>query len=322
MLWGVLLPNEAVDVPAVASMLEDQFPGFAAPLRFEPVGGDSWCYRAGDLWVSVRRDIEGHRASTYEAARELNENGLEFVLAPLAGRDGRAVHVAGGFPVVVSRHLEVHPISAGGPASRAELGALVAMVDRLHGASVASDIPVESFEFPFVDQVVSWISAIVERPTESGPFSKALHRLMVGCQDGIWSMIEEMGALAPVCFQAGAEMVLTHGDLASRNVLRHNGRLLLADWTGTMWAPRERDWLHVQSSFAVSGDVRAEMMRYYELRWALTELFEYTGHFVAPHAGTVEDKLAWTELLAATSQGRQPLPLGALPRLPFPPERT
>lgn len=293
----MLLPNARVDLHALEAMLEDQFPGSGRPPRFEPVGEDSWCYRAGELWVSVRQDREGHHASAYEAARELRDSGLEFVLAPLAGRDGHVVHVVGGLPVVVSRFLEARPVSTGPPPVPAELDAVLDMVGQLHETVVAADIPAEDYEFPFADELRASIAAILDGPPETSPFSQSLHRLIVRSHRAIGRMMEDLRALGSLCVEADGEMVLTHGDLGSHNLLRHGAGLLLADWTGAMWAPPERDWFHVRRSFGIAGRVRAEMMRYYELRWALCEIAEYTAHLIGERAGTAEDEPAWRKLL-------------------------
>lgn len=70
----MLLPDPSIDVASLAALLRSEF-DTEADLSFVPVGGDSWNYRAGPWWVSVRRDSQGHFPGNYEAARQLREAG-------------------------------------------------------------------------------------------------------------------------------------------------------------------------------------------------------------------------------------------------------
>jgi spectinomycin phosphotransferase len=293
----MMMPNDRIDELALTAMLEGQYCPTVGPLHFQPVGADSWNYRAGPLWVSVRRDFEGHFAACYEAALELSARGLDFVVPPLAGRDGRVVHVVGRFPVVVSRYLDARPLGAGPDAGPAELEAVATMAHRLHRASVAAGLPVEDYRFPLAGALDEALSAVLRGRPAAGPFSHRLRRLVAGSRHAIAEMADELRALGLACRGAGHELVLTHGDLVPGNVVRHGGRLLLADWTGAMWAPPERDWYHLTRTFGIRARVDADLTRYYELRWALTEIAEYVIHFLGEHAGTIDDEIAWRELL-------------------------
>src|ERR1700682_3359138 len=102
----MLLPDPTIDVGALAQLLSAEFDAEQLTPTFVPAGGDSWCYRAGEWWVSVRRDRQGHFPANYEAARELRDAGYEFVVAPVRGRSGRVVHTVGGRPGVVTEFVE------------------------------------------------------------------------------------------------------------------------------------------------------------------------------------------------------------------------
>src|SRR5262245_32391906 len=123
----MLRADPTIDVEGLARLIVDQYgadPSIA--LDFVPVGGDSWCFRGGDLWISVRRDRSGHRPAAYEAARELADDGADFVLAPLGGASGGVVHDVGGRPVVVFPYVDAAPVFD----DRAD--DLIALVRRLH----------------------------------------------------------------------------------------------------------------------------------------------------------------------------------------------
>lgn len=90
--------------------------------------------------MSVRCDRVAHVPAAYEAAARLRAGGLDWVLAPLAGRSGRVVHSAGGRPVVVFPWLEGRePVPA--EATPEQASAVVGMVERLHRTAVEVPLP-------------------------------------------------------------------------------------------------------------------------------------------------------------------------------------
>src|SRR5687767_11762917 len=148
----MLLPDPSIDAASLAELLATEFGATGLTPTFVPAGGDSWCYRAGPWWVSVRRDRQGHFPANYEAARELRDAGYEFVLAPIRGRSGRVVHQVNGRPVVVTEFVESRANYREGlaPVHRAELAQAV---KTLHSASVSADVRSESFDLPFADEL-------------------------------------------------------------------------------------------------------------------------------------------------------------------------
>jgi spectinomycin phosphotransferase len=296
----MLLPNEAVNHDDLRRIVEEQFgeqaAGDGAGLEFVPLGEDSWCYRLGRLWVSVRRDLQGHVPAAYEAARELRQAGLEFVLAPLAGRDGKVVRAVGELPVVVFPFVNVTPISSGAPASLAESAEITSMLGRVHGAGVSAALPTEDYRFPFAAELAGGVAAAAEADSDCGPFSLRLHRLIVRHRDYIRALEAEAEQVAGLCAAADTRPVLTHGEPSAGNVLRGDGGLLLADWGAAMWGPPERDWYHARSTAGVPAGCRPEFLRFYELRWVLGEISEYTSRFGRAHAGDDDDAAMWRRL--------------------------
>jgi spectinomycin phosphotransferase len=302
---GVLLPPEHLDRQALLAMGAEQFGVSHADVHFSPLGEDSWCFRIGDLWVSARRDLRGHVTGAYEAAHLLCSAGLEFVLAPLPGADGRLVHEVGGYPVVVFPFLEVAQATDPSPS---EVGEIVRMLARVHSTGLRPPVPTETFELSF-DSDLDLALAIAEGEAPgSGPFAQRLQRLLWRHREYVQGLRDEYAALRVDCSADTELLVLTHGEPILSNVLRHDGRLLLADWGDAAWGPRERDWSHVVRDAGASLPCRPEFLRLYQVKWILSEIAEYVAALGEPHIGHADDEAMWARLVAYLPQAAEGRP--------------
>jgi aminoglycoside phosphotransferase (APT) family kinase protein len=83
--------------------------------------------------------------------------------------------------------------------------------------------------------------------------------------------------------------VLTHGEPDPPNVMiTSGGELLLLDWGDLLRAPPERDALALRT-LGIAPPSRSHVLRFYELRWILSEVAEYVSRFTSPHTGNAED---------------------------------
>lgn len=235
----------------------------------------------------------------------LREAGMDFVLAPLPGRDGQVVHTVDGFPVVVFPYLD--HVATGGPA-HADPGALADMVDRLievHQAELDLDLPEEDFLAPFEKELEAALRTAVAGDNGAGPFSADLHQLVTGHWDRLTGQRAQFAELSEACvrhWEHGSARALTHGDPSQANVVL-GPDLLILDWGGLMVSPPERDYAALSRAFGLPPRGRPEMLRFYELRWILAEVAEYTSRFVAPHTGDADDRAMWHRLLHYVQAG-------------------
>jgi len=282
----VLVADQAIDERALANLLRSEFEEAGDP-AFVPVGGDSWNYRAGRWWLSVRRDRQGYSAAAYEAACELREHGHEFVLAPSRGRSGRIVFPIDNRPVIVSRFTEGRTAFPAGLGER-ELSALSEAVEALHSATVAALVPHESFALPFESELAEGLGRASSHDA-AGPFASEVARLVETNAGRISDWRVEIAALQARCRIDPGRLVLTHGEPEPPNVMvTKAGHLQLLDWGDLVYAPPERDaraLIHV--GIELRG--RPEVMRFYELRWILGEVAEYVAALTLPHTGDAED---------------------------------
>jgi len=298
----MLVAHSTIDTASLAALVAREYGGGDVPVFVPGAGGDSWCYRAGDWWVSVRRDRHGHVPEAYEAAHELREGGLEFVLAPARGRCGALVHVVDGrFRVVVFPFVHGALLHSG-LVPRADAAAIGAMVGRLHAASVKAELPSENFEMPFASELADGLDAARRGASDAGPYGDTVSALVHANERAIDDWQAEVASVAAACRSDPGEFVLTHGEPDGGNVLAaENQALLLIDWGGLCWAPPERD-LRSLREMGLSTSARPAFLRYYELQWILSEVAEYVSRFVHPHAGGAEDHEKWTELLKYLSR--------------------
>jgi spectinomycin phosphotransferase len=155
----MLTPPPDVDPAVLKTLLADGYGALEAELAFQPVGEDSWNYRYGALWVSLRRDLRGHVPAAYKAATEMRAAGLDFVLAPLPARDGSITLRLGSYPVIVFPYREFARID--GLAMNTETCAeVMEKLARVHRCRVR-DLPIEDFALPFEADIIAAIAGIL-----------------------------------------------------------------------------------------------------------------------------------------------------------------
>jgi spectinomycin phosphotransferase len=291
----VLLPNPSIDATSLAHLLAAEFGASDLTPRFVPAGGDSWSYRAGPWWVSVRRDRQGHFPANYEAARELRDAGYEFVLAPVRGRSGSVVHSVSGRPVVVTEFVEARANYREGLAP-SHVAALVRAVEDLHSARVSADVRAESFDLPFADELEGALARAVAGRDSAGPFADEVSDLVRRNSARIGDWREEIAVCQERCRASPGELVLTHGEPEPPNlIITPDDELLLLDWGDLLRAPPERDALSLRS-LGIARPARRDALRFYELRWILSEVAEYVSRFTSSHVGDAEDREKRREL--------------------------
>ena len=247
--------------------------------------------------MPIARDMQGHVPLAYVAARELNRAGHEFVVAPLVGRNGQVVQLFEGLPIVVFPFLTLTSIASRTEGLFSVGSEALSILQTLHSSTVNSTIPSETFYYPFEEKLDSCIAVALQSHFGSGPYSAKLHQLIARHRILIDSLRREAVAISRHCIDKPGRFMVTHGEPSSANFLRLGDSLRLIDWGALSMAPPERDLFHVQRTFHTPVTGRPEFLRFYELRWVLGEIAEYTEHFVLPHAGDLDDEAMWQRLL-------------------------
>ncbi|WP_200260290.1 phosphotransferase [Streptomyces sp. HSG2] len=293
----VLLPPESVDLDELRKTIESQYEVTEGPLEFVPLGEDSWAFRMGGLWVSLRRDLRGHVPEAYRVAMLLRESGLHYVLAPIAGVDGRIVRSISGYPVVTFPLIDAEQVGRYRPTTD-EVEQITSMIAAVHSARVPHNLPVEDYTLSFDADLDAAINFADGSEPEAGGYTARLFRLLRAHRADIVGLRSEAQRLGRYCATSGDATGITHGEPSAANVLRTRNGFLLADWGGAMVGPPERDWFHVGRTLGIdtTSRCRPKFLRFYEVRWILSEIAEYSSRFMHQCAGDLEDEAMWERL--------------------------
>jgi spectinomycin phosphotransferase len=301
------------DLPPDAgeSLLRALRHGFGADvprLEFVPVGADSWCYRAGRFWVTARRDLLGHHPLAYDTATVLGEEyGLDFVLPPLRWPDGSVVRRVGRYPVLVFPYVPATQVRP--PLSRAAGEAVADLLHRLHrsAAKLPAALGEETYRPPFLEAMDWTLDTVARGPApDVGPYSRRVFDLVRAHRPYLLALRRELHELAADCRADGTPFVPTHGEPGGGNVLVDADRYWLVDWGQLRWGPPERDLFHLRRSFNIDAPGRQQFMRFYEVRWFLSEFAEYGSHLLRPHVGGGDYDVMWAELVDYLAAGCAP----------------
>lgn len=239
--------------------------------------------------LGERHDADSLEAA-YASARDLADQDLAFVVAPVLSRDGRCTApLAGGALSLTPWHDG--RVAGDGPftgITQAQDG--LRMLNALHAATPPPDLhrwePRTSSALALLDQ--EW---------DGGPFGQRAREAVRAHAVDLerWS-----ASYARLAAQAERRpWVTTHGEPHTRNQLATPDGLLLVDWESVALAPRERDLgTHVQSGFAhLLPDIDGDMAELFDLDWRLEEVADYAAWFAGPHGDTESDAVAFDGLL-------------------------
>ncbi len=276
----------------------------ATRLAFLPLGADghNYCAEDGDhrWFVSVKRVMPHHELDAdaqgleraYRATRRLREEaGVEFLSPAVARADGRYASVCSGRPVVVQRWLD------GGtrePVTEAESAVIVALVMRLHAATVVVpglDLPPETFDTAFVPV----LEAALRRSLDGdvvGPQSSWLRETIAVERADIMETLARFRTGREAVLARGRRgWVVTHGEPHWANIIWSPDGPVLVDCGSLRLAPPERDLVPLE----IEGE--EELTHLYRRRWVLSEIAECADRLSRPHDDDAEDRRAREQLL-------------------------
>jgi spectinomycin phosphotransferase len=259
----------------------------------------------GDTRAAVLEGL-GRALSTAAALRY--EAGLEFVAAPIAGRDGEPLrplddrYTVSVFPFLVGR---CYPF---GPYADVRLrGRALDMIAELHQSTpaVRGRAPHHVLSFSGRGDLNAFLLD-PDRPWSGGPFSAAAHRLAATRATDIAQLTAGFDRLADLTSTARADPVMTHGEPHPANLMSVDGRLVLIDWDTAALAPAERDVSLIATSGnegvdryqqAAGRELDPAVMTLYRLRWYLDDLASTIRMFRNHHRDTL-DTQRWRDGLA------------------------
>jgi len=301
-----------------------------AVMRYEPVGFGSHHYIVSDAngyrWFVTVDDLEtkvwlgkdvdsvfGALEAAFQAVVALRRADLEFVHAPVEGRDGRVLARVGA-KYAVSVFEFIDGTSIDGPRSVEEQRFLLRALGGMHtaGQSVPPGLlRRDTLEVSFRDRLLEAFDDL-HSTWVWGPYSEPTRRLLLNGRGQIEDLLGRYDELATVVFRRSDEWVITHGEPHGGNIMRTStGSMILIDWDTIAVGPRERDLWMVKPSnpedwAAYTGTDSArlpdpEAMEFYRLWWKLTDIASFTHTFRVPHADDANTQVAWRVLEGTVS---------------------
>ena len=285
-------------------------------------GSHHWVARAADgarCFVTVddlaSREFLGQGPSAafdglskaFGVARALRDSGLNWVVGPLPGLDGRVLHrLSARYSIAVFPYVEGSTTEE--YACDAERSAVVALLAKLHQSSgpVEAVARREAFRLPNRADLEAALRS-VDECWAGGPYSERARALLRQHARGVRRILADYDHLAHEALRDPTGWTITHGEPHSANVLRTKEGFRIIDWDTALFAPRERDlWmlfpltgadsLAQQYSDATGHVVDADSLRLYALWWDLCEIGIYLSEFRSAHRDTEDIRVAWRSL--------------------------
>lgn len=319
------MKSEPVGLTAelVAACLHARWGIEPVELSYAPVGyasyhwiaadrdGPRWFVTADDLARAVDHlpgTVESRFATLAAAAgtvRQLADSGHEYVLAPIADRDGVLVRrVLAGWALQVTPYVHGWSTDQGSWDDPVEQAEVARLVGRLHAAPPPATVPRWEFAVPGRD-VLEAALADLGRPWTGGPYAEAARAFLVESRESIHGLLRHYDDLAREIAADPDPWVVTHGEPDSDNVVRgDDGRTYLIDWGSVKLAPRERDLVEILNGVAdvqpdyqdgagpKAAPARASRLELFGIGWSLTEIRRKAQLFWQPdgdRTGTLAD---------------------------------
>jgi len=234
-------------------------------------------------------DAFGELEAAYDGAVTLRDRGLEFVIAPLRGREGRVlVPFARGA-------LSCTPWRDGTSEEPLDLPWTLEALRRLHAVAPPSGLV--RWRPKVGPDLAETLTSSTRRVWGPGPYADDARAAVTGRLDDIARWTARYHHLAAVA--RTRPWVATHGEPHSDNqLLTADGRFLI-DWDTLRLAPAEVDLRVLVDNGARPDDVGAdpEMLELFDLEWRLDEINQYSAWFAAKHNGSRDDEIAFGGLL-------------------------
>ncbi|HVC35718.1 MAG TPA: aminoglycoside phosphotransferase family protein [Chloroflexota bacterium] len=286
-------------------------------LTFLPMGEDAYAYisEGGDgRHFFVKAQAVGS-PTTLETALELTSDlrtrgGLWWVVAPLENQRGRFTFSYLGYTVAVFPYLECTRAYEAG-LSEEQWIQTAWLLAALHRSRSRLTVPPhwrETFDNPFRAPILRALWSAEEAPSSGNSYRDRARQLLLAERTDVVAALDELERLTGEARRLDLESVITHGDPNLANILiDQRGRLHVIDWGEIALGPPARDLsfftgarfeAFLRHYLAAGGSPRLHptSFAFYQLRWVLQEIADYSTRILFQNTDPLEDEHAWTEL--------------------------
>jgi hypothetical protein len=308
----------------VARALERAWGRKALTIEYAAVGFGSFHWRItsadGDWFVTIddldmklrnsadtRRRAQSRLLAALTVARFLQDNGYDFVVAPVRTRVGEiAAPIGDRYVMAVYPYVAGETHAWGAYPSHVERLAVLDRLGALHSApsSIAPAAVVDDFTIP-CREILEGSLRDLGVPWNTGPFGERTRRLLKVHGDEVLRVLGHYDRLVEIVAGRPERVVLTHGEPHRGNTITTLTGVMLIDWDTALVAPRERDLWSLIDEDATSAHayerltgvaVDNDALSLYRLCWDLCEIAMFTADFRRPHDRTADTTVAWETL--------------------------
>jgi spectinomycin phosphotransferase/16S rRNA (guanine(1405)-N(7))-methyltransferase len=272
--------------------------------------GGSWFVTVDDLDARMHDPSESRSmvferlGAAFAGAHALHEAGAEFVVAPIAARDGDVLlRLDDRWAVAVFPKVEGESFRGGQPMPVESRLAVVALVARLHACGDSARAHARTDHYAVESRTDLELALRDPRGClDVGPYADELASAIITHEPLIERMLAEYDELVSATRALAQRRVLTHGEPHAGNVMRTASGWVLVDWDTTLVAAPERDLWMLETgdgrataayAAATGTDISAATLDLFRLRWDLADLSLDVAHLRAPHGKSEDDARAW-----------------------------
>jgi hypothetical protein len=317
----VRTPPSDLGPDALANALVEHWGVQATALDYLPIGFGShhWAVVTDDRrWFLTVDDLDAKRCTRTDTrgdahrrlhaalatARQLADDGLRFVVAPVPTRSGDVLTTLGDrFGGALYPHVDGIARDWDDYQTHAQRLEVLDLIVELHQSS-SQHACSEDLSISMLDELHLAIDELGQ-PWATGPHAEPARLLLDQHARPLLRLIDSYHTLADEVLAARERFVLTHGEPHPGNTLLTDGSVVLIDWDTVLIAPPERDlWtiagdddrvLDVYST-ATGTKVDATAIDCYRMLWDLDEIAGYITLLRRPHRDDADTAESWRNL--------------------------
>jgi spectinomycin phosphotransferase len=265
-------------------------------IEFLPIGNDATAFsyrveaRDGNSYFLKLKTNFSNLAALL-VPRFLKDHEVEQVVAPIPTRTDKLVEEIDGFALIL------YPFISGNEAMKVgmsdeqwtEFGSVLKAIHRTRLPSEVSRFVRREDFIPKWSRLALEMQKQVDAGHFTDPYQKELAGFWKDKKETIQAVIERSELIGQNLQRADLEFVLCHADIHTANILVTPDReLFIVDWDDTLFAPKERDLMHVleensihtreeQMFFAGYGNVEINQLAlaYYRYEWCVQEIGDF-----------------------------------------------
>jgi spectinomycin phosphotransferase len=280
----------------IITALNENYSVQVSGIEFLPVGNDAtaFSYRVearDGRWYFLKLKTNLSNLAALFVPRFLKDHDIEQIVAPIATRTQKLVEELDGFAFIL------YPFISGNEAMKVgmsdaqwtEFGSILRQIHSTELPAAISQYVMRETFLPKWSNLAKELHEQVNIRNFDDFYQKELAVFWKKNNETIQTLIERTELIGQNLQRAALEFVPCHADIHTANILVTPDReLFIVDWDDTLFAPKERDLMHVleenrihtreeRSFFDGYGDVEINqlVLAYYRYEWCVQEIGDY-----------------------------------------------